>query len=145
MWNFSPFLSFVAVWRGCKALPETAGRTVLQIKSVISWAGEPPHLTFCFQRSGLPEIHPPPLFNQTSDFMDTFGRVKRTGNPPQNHQKVSAILRSPIPEHSRTQSGRRAGTPRGSRLYQGFSTIPVPHGEAAVSRTVQSASLHGCG
>ena len=28
-------------------------------KSVISWACEPPHLTFCFQKFGFPGIHPP--------------------------------------------------------------------------------------
>ena len=36
----------------------TGVRTVSRNKSVISWACEPPHLTFCFQRFGFPGLYP---------------------------------------------------------------------------------------
>ena len=45
---------------------------MFQIKSVISWASEPPHLTFCFQRFCFPETYPPPSGALLLDF---FGDV----------------------------------------------------------------------
>ena len=53
----------------------TGVRTVSQNKSVISWASEPPHYTFCFQRFGFPGIHPGCQRKGCRSFLDKIGAV----------------------------------------------------------------------
>lgn len=50
-------------------------RTVIRNKSVISWACEPPHYTFWFQRFGFPEIHPRCQRKGGQSFIDRIGAV----------------------------------------------------------------------
>ena len=53
----------------------TGVRTVSRNKSVISWASEPPHYTFCFQRFGFPGIHPGCQRKGCRSFLDKIGAV----------------------------------------------------------------------
>jgi hypothetical protein len=42
--------------------------TVFRNKTIISWAGEPPHYTFCFQRFGFPGLYPGVLAKRGAEF-----------------------------------------------------------------------------
>jgi hypothetical protein len=53
----------------------TGVRTVSRNKSVISWACEPPHYTFCFQAFDFPGIHPRCQRKGCRSFLDKIGAV----------------------------------------------------------------------
>lgn len=53
----------------------TAGRTVFQIKSVISWACEPPHTAILKMKRFFPEIHPRCQRKGEQSFIDRIGAV----------------------------------------------------------------------
>ena len=102
-------------------LPNTAMKTVFQIKRSISWEFCPhPYPYFC-EKSGLPETYPPPLFNQTVGFVDTFRWAKRAGMGAANRANLSAKQQPPFTEHllpSGTQVGLRAGSPEAHRFWR---------------------------
>ena len=64
---------------------------------------------------------PPPLFNQTTGFVDTFRWVKKGSMRAANRANLSAKQQTPFTEHllpSGIRAGLRAGNPKARRFWR---------------------------